>query len=241
MCYPLARDGAALEAAVVAAHVGDRAKAVRRATAFAASAGAVGRWAQAVAALHLAARLGAADEAAALLPDTAVLSGTTALQARHVRALACWDGAALDEVAESHAALGFLPLAAETAAQAARAHRAVGNHRGRRAAWAVCREHLAAFGGRLPAWVKDEERGHSVPLGGSLTVREREVSALVAAGLTNQEVADRLHVSVRTVENHLHRTYGKLGITTRSELAGRLVPPDGGSPDACAAPAGRHC
>lgn len=46
----------------------------------------------------------------------------------------------------------------------------------------------------------------------------------MAAGLTNQEVADRLYVSVRTVENHLHRTYGKLGITARSELARRLDP-----------------
>ncbi|MFF3767053.1 LuxR C-terminal-related transcriptional regulator [Streptomyces sp. NPDC001922] len=242
VCYPLARDGAALEAALVSAHVGDRVQAIRQATAVAATAGGAGRWAQATAALHLAARLGAASQAAALLPDDAGVSGTTALRARQVRALARWDGDALDRIAETWAGLGFVPLAAETAAQSARAHQAVGNHRRSRVARAVSREHVAAFGGTLPPWVKGEDI-RSPDAFGSLTVREREVSALVAAGLTNQEVADRLSVSVRTVENHLHRTYGKLGITARSELAGRLdprlAPRDRGRRDACAAPAGR--
>ncbi|MFD8462315.1 LuxR C-terminal-related transcriptional regulator [Streptomyces antimycoticus] len=223
VCYPLARDGAALEAALVSAHVGDRAGAIRQATAVAAAAGEAGRWAQAVAALHLAARLGDACEAAALLPDSARLSGTTVLQTRHIRALARWDADALEAVAEAQAELGFRPLAAETAAQSARAHQAVGNHRRSRAARARCRDHLAAFDGTLPLWVQREDAPPADAFG-SLTVREREVSALVAAGLTNQEVADRLSVSVRTVENHLHRAYGKLGITTRAELAGRLDP-----------------
>ncbi|WP_055701878.1 MULTISPECIES: helix-turn-helix transcriptional regulator [Streptomyces] len=237
--YPLARDGAALEAAVVSAHVGDRPRAIREAVAVATTAGAAGRWAQAVSALHLAARLGAAGEAAALLPDPAGLSGTTAVQARHVQALARWDGGALDALAESQAWLGFLPLAAETAAQSALAHQAAGNHRRSRAARAACRDYLGAFGGTLPPWVKGEDL-RSCDTFGTLTVREREVSALVAAGLTNQEVADQLSVSVRTVENHLHRTYGKLGITTRSELAGRLDRRAHNHQDVRVAPAGLH-
>ncbi|MEU0004297.1 LuxR C-terminal-related transcriptional regulator [Streptomyces sp. NPDC006314] len=239
--YPLARDGAALETALVYAHVGDRAGAIRQAIAVAAAAGEAGRWAQAVAALHLAARLGAARDAAALLPDPAGLSGTTALQIRHIRALARWDADGLEAVAETQAELGFLPLAAETAAQSSRIHQAVGNHRRSRAARALCREHLAAFDGTLPPWTRREDAPPADTFG-SLTVREREVSALVAAGLTNQEVADRLSVSVRTVENHLHRAYGKLGITTRAELAGRLDPPlvPGEEPRAdAAAPVGR--
>lgn len=52
-----------------------------------------------------------------------------------------------------------------------------------------------------------------------LTERERAVARLVAAGLTNQEVATRLYVSVKTVEYHLAQIYGKLGIRSRRELS----------------------
>ena len=52
-----------------------------------------------------------------------------------------------------------------------------------------------------------------------LTPREAEVAALVAAGLTNREIAERLVVSVRTVEGHVDRALGKLGLHTRTQLA----------------------
>jgi DNA-binding CsgD family transcriptional regulator len=52
-----------------------------------------------------------------------------------------------------------------------------------------------------------------------LTEREREVALLASRGLSNKEIADRLVVSVRTVENQLHSAYGKLGIAGRRELA----------------------
>ncbi|HWF81737.1 MAG TPA: LuxR C-terminal-related transcriptional regulator [Streptosporangiaceae bacterium] len=52
-----------------------------------------------------------------------------------------------------------------------------------------------------------------------LTERERVVARLVTAGLTNQEVATRLYVSVKTVEYHLAQIYGKLGIRSRRQLA----------------------
>jgi DNA-binding NarL/FixJ family response regulator len=55
-----------------------------------------------------------------------------------------------------------------------------------------------------------------------LTTREREVAELVAGGLTNKEVAARLFVSVRTVEATLSKVYAKLGVRSRTELAGRL-------------------
>jgi len=53
----------------------------------------------------------------------------------------------------------------------------------------------------------------------ALTEREREVAALAAGGLSNATIAERLRVSVRTVENTLHRTFTKLGVATRDELA----------------------
>jgi DNA-binding NarL/FixJ family response regulator len=51
-----------------------------------------------------------------------------------------------------------------------------------------------------------------------LTGRQREVAELVAAGLTNKEIADKLVMSVRTVEGHHLRACQRLGVTTRGEL-----------------------
>ncbi|WP_019074235.1 response regulator transcription factor [Streptomyces hokutonensis] len=52
----------------------------------------------------------------------------------------------------------------------------------------------------------------------SLTARELQVLSLLALGHTNQEVARRLFVSVRTVETHRARVRDKLGTETRAEL-----------------------
>lgn len=57
----------------------------------------------------------------------------------------------------------------------------------------------------------------------ALTGRELEVARLAADGLSNQQIADRLHLSVRTVENHLHRAFRKLGVDSRAALADALT------------------
>ena len=57
---------------------------------------------------------------------------------------------------------------------------------------------------------------------GALTPAEERVAALVAEGKTNREVAAALYLSDRTVEGHLSRIFGKLGIRQRAELAGAL-------------------
>ncbi|MFF3501658.1 AAA family ATPase [Streptomyces sp. NPDC003247] len=57
------------------------------------------------------------------------------------------------------------------------------------------------------------------PVPASLTPREREIAALVAAGLTTPAIAARLFLSPRTVESHLSRIYRKTGVTTRAALA----------------------
>lgn len=51
-----------------------------------------------------------------------------------------------------------------------------------------------------------------------LTGRERECAALAANGLTNREIAASLHVSIKTVEYHLGRALGRLGLTSRRQL-----------------------
>jgi pimeloyl-ACP methyl ester carboxylesterase/DNA-binding CsgD family transcriptional regulator len=52
-----------------------------------------------------------------------------------------------------------------------------------------------------------------------LTPSERRVVGLAQRGLTNTEIASQLDLSPRTVENHLARAYGKLGVRSRTELA----------------------
>lgn len=56
----------------------------------------------------------------------------------------------------------------------------------------------------------------------SLTASERRVATMAAAGRSNREIAAALFVSVRTVENHLARSYHKLGIGSRAVLADAL-------------------
>jgi DNA-binding CsgD family transcriptional regulator len=51
---------------------------------------------------------------------------------------------------------------------------------------------------------------------GGLSPRELEVLKLVAEGLTNAQVAERLYLSPRTVNAHLNSIYHKLGVTSRS-------------------------
>ncbi|TNM38266.1 LuxR family transcriptional regulator [Nocardioides albidus] len=52
----------------------------------------------------------------------------------------------------------------------------------------------------------------------ALTAREREIATLVAQGLSNRAIAERLVLSVRTVETHVGRVLGKLGVDTRGQL-----------------------
>jgi predicted ATPase/DNA-binding CsgD family transcriptional regulator len=63
----------------------------------------------------------------------------------------------------------------------------------------------------------DEPSGRGPGL--DLSRREREVATLVAGGLTNREVAERLHLSVRTVDVHVDHILTKLGFRTRTQLA----------------------
>lgn len=52
-----------------------------------------------------------------------------------------------------------------------------------------------------------------------LTRREKDIVVLAVEGLTDRQIADKLMVSVRTVEGHLYRSYAKLGIRGRDQLA----------------------
>lgn len=70
----------------------------------------------------------------------------------------------------------------------------------------------------------------------TLTEREREVLALIAHGLTNQEIGERLFLSMATVKTHVNRVFGKLGVHDRAQAVvlayetGVVLPGDRGSP-----------
>lgn len=53
----------------------------------------------------------------------------------------------------------------------------------------------------------------------SLTRREREIAALIAQGMTNRQIAERLTLSIRTAESHVDQIRSKLGFKTRAQIA----------------------
>jgi DNA-binding CsgD family transcriptional regulator len=171
------------------------------------------------AALHDLARLGHAKEVVVRLGELAqVIEGDLApTRAAHAAGLVAGDAAQLEEVSASFEGMGADLLAAEAAADAAVAWRKDGDPR--RAAAAERRARgLAARceGARTPALTAVSARA-------ALSARELEIARLAAAGVANKEIAARLYLSVRTVENKLHASYEKLGVDRRAELAEALA------------------
>jgi DNA-binding CsgD family transcriptional regulator len=178
-----------------------------------------GQRAYEVRALHELCRLG---DPAAAAPRLARLAGAVdgpfaATAAAHAAALVAGDGDALVEVAERFAAADALLVAFEAAGAAAAAHRDAGRAASGRAAAASAARWLAACEGAHPPTLP------ATPEAAELTPREREIAALAAAGATSRDIAGRLVLSVRTVDNHLQSAYRKLGVTRRGELAGVLA------------------
>ena len=132
------------------------------------------------------------------------------------RGLLAADGDLLDDAASRFAALGALLFAAEAANEASIAHRGAGSSKAATASRRRCEAWVAECGGpRTPMLA----HGTNAAL---LTRREREIAVLAASGRSTREIAEVLVVSPRTVDNHLQRVYGKLGISKRADLAGAM-------------------
>ncbi|MDQ4115535.1 MAG: LuxR C-terminal-related transcriptional regulator [Actinomycetota bacterium] len=205
---------AAVAAAWVEAAEGAVTAAVTRAREAAEVAAAVDQPAQEMLALHTAVCFGDRTAGPRLAELAIRVDGPrAAVAARHAAALARQDGDALLEVSVALEELGALLLAADAAAQAVSAH-ASHDHRSAATAAAARARRLReeCEGGRTPALIAATR-----PL--PLTDRELEVVMLAAAGLSNRAIAERLVVSVRTVEGHVYRACVKLDVTDRAHLA----------------------
>src|SRR5207244_13595166 len=73
-------------------------------------------------------------------------------------------------------------------------------------------------------------RGRDRSTSDELTLQELQVALKVAEGATNRETAAALFLSPMTIEAHLSRVYGKLGIRSRTELAHRFAQDSSGTP-----------
>ena len=173
-----------------------------------------GQYAVEAEALHDAARFGDRAVSARLGWLAPRLQGTLAeLYARHAAALAQSDGTALDAASEQFERAGLLLSAADAAAQAAAAH----DRDGRRRDSAESAARAARLAERGGGFVTPAIAATARPL--PLSSREREIAALISAGLTNRQIAERLSVSVRTVEGHIYRGCTKLDAGDREEFA----------------------
>ncbi|HKR49123.1 MAG TPA: LuxR C-terminal-related transcriptional regulator [Pseudonocardiaceae bacterium] len=168
-------------------------------------------------ALHTVVRLGRAGQVTGRLRHLAgqVDGPLVAAFSAHADASAAGAGESLDEVAAEFEAMGARLLATDAAAHAAAAHQRAGDRR--RAAASTAR---AASLARSCEMIRTPALEQLAPR--PLTTREGEVASLVVQGMKNQAIAERLVLSVRTVEAHLANAYAKLGITSRAELARAL-------------------
>ncbi|MDT5092868.1 MAG: hypothetical protein QOH60_2231 [Mycobacterium sp.] len=132
--------------------------------------------------------------------------------ARYTESLKSADGEGLLAVANDYRALGDRATAADVAAQAAAVFTR-GQRRSRGLYAAAIAQQLAEECGGL------QTPAQRSPLGVPLTGRQRDVIELVVAGLSNREIADRLVMSVRTVEGHVYRACQRVGAQTREQLA----------------------
>jgi DNA-binding CsgD family transcriptional regulator len=183
----------------------------------AAQAASTGQWITESWLLHDLTRTSGEDTSARLreladLCDSPLVSA----RARHAAAVRARDPRELAGAADDFEALGAMLLAAEAVSGAAEAWNRAGDQRAAAAAVRRCAALAAVCEGAATPGLAGVVS--AVPLSG----REREIVMLAAEGMTSKDIADRLYLSVRTVNNHLQHAYAKLGVSSRAGLAQAL-------------------
>jgi DNA-binding CsgD family transcriptional regulator len=182
-------------------------------------------------------RTGHRDAAVDVLRDLIASVGTTSsphivASLRHATAVLADDATADTSFREALDATGR-----EEPYERARLQLAYGTWLRRRRRVAECREPLRLALATFDAlgaisWgqqARDElrasgetARGRTPDALDQLTPQELQIARLVAEGLPNREIGQRLYLSPRTIGSHLYRIFPKLGVTARSQLAGKL-------------------
>jgi DNA-binding CsgD family transcriptional regulator len=165
-------------------------------------------------ALSACARLGRAAEVQLRLDELAHLVEGELVpgMAEHAARVATRDAEALDRLSLTFEAMGADLLAAECSSEAAVVWRQEARNRSATVAEQRAGMLAEACGGvTTPALSSVGDRAR-------LTPTELQVCLMAQSGRSNKAIAEELFLSVRTVGNHLHRAYHKLGISGRDEL-----------------------
>ncbi|GAB3007321.1 LuxR C-terminal-related transcriptional regulator [Mycobacterium bourgelatii] len=152
-------------------------------------------------------QVGRAHELAGALPLP-----LAAAVAAHAQALCDRDGEGLLTVSAQYRRIGDRAAAADAAAQAAIAFNEGQQRKRGLYAAAIASELADECGGLCTPALR-------TPAGLKLSGRQRDVVELVVAGLSNREIAEKLVMSVRTVEGHVYRACQRVGAQSRDELA----------------------
>ena len=208
-----------LARAWLAAGQGALTEAITTMLAAAETAAAKGQFAAEVVCLQTAVQFGDYSCASRLSELESMVEGPRAnLAARFATALSNSDGPELSAISEEFERLGDLVAAVDAAAHACTAFR----HGDRRGSALGCSTRAEALATRCGGISTPALREVSEPL--PLTAREREIVRLLGSGLTSREVAERLCLSLRTVEGHVYRAMTKTGSASRDELIRLLFP-----------------
>jgi DNA-binding CsgD family transcriptional regulator len=172
-----------------------------------------GRFAAEVLCLQTATQFGDRTTAPRLRQLESIVEGPrVGLAVRFAEALCESNAGELSSVSEEFEQMGDLVAAIDSAAHAALAYRRQ-DKRGSALGCSARADELAAKSGACTPALR--QASESLPL----TDREAEIVMLIGEGLSNRAVAERLTLSIRTVESHIYRAMMKTGTTSRDELA----------------------
>ncbi|MGZ4510634.1 MAG: LuxR C-terminal-related transcriptional regulator, partial [Mycobacterium sp.] len=132
--------------------------------------------------------------------------------ALHAESLLAGDGEGLLAASAAYRRIGDRAAAADAAAQASVAFDESQQHRRGLYAAALAKELAEQCGGLCTPALR-------TPAGLKLSGRQRDVVELVVVGLSNRQIAEKLVMSVRTVEGHVYRACQRVGAQSREELA----------------------
>jgi len=176
------------------------------------------QYAQEVVCLHTATRFGDHTASDRLQELASQVDGPRApAAAKHAASLAADDADGLLDASKQFEELGDLLSAVDAAAHSATAHRHHGRNGSALAAAARAQRLANTCGGAITPALREAQQPSP------LTSRQREIVTLAAHGLTNKQIADKLTVSVRTIEGHLYRASLKTGTTDRNDLGATIT------------------